>query len=354
MKHPALRESTVVPKDFAWTLIPAEERVQILDMLVARSKGNFEKIKTWSGTYHIASQEFLSRQFVSAFPLAPPNSGPLMMEREFTVKFALDQNSTLFLDERTIHEATFKPGTREAVTKPRIQSSLRDLFILYKDSYLERTPQEGEVIVGAPGQANAIRRRRRAVKRPVAEGRRFTQRIDPRYYFGRGDSPIWSGAEWQAQVLRGQAGEARRQQMASGLILWRAEGPGGPWYWQTMAVPGHAFSIVWSPQAGYNPVLCFSLSLGKPDDRLGDITEWTWTRFDDTYLPADYKHVGYEDGKNLSNQTHAKLEDCVLNKPLDPQPDMNSWLEIADGDTIWSASEDAVFALQGGKLVPQN
>jgi RNA polymerase sigma factor (sigma-70 family) len=360
MKHPALRDSTVVPKDLAWSHVPPEERLQVLDMLVARSKANYEKIKTWSGTYHIDSQERLSRKFVSSFPLAPPNSGPLIHEREFTLKFAIDLNSTLFLDERTIQQATFKPGTREAVTKPNLDAFARWLFILYKDKYMERIPEDGELIVGAPGQAPVIRKQRRAVMRPVEEGRRSIERINPRQYFGHGPSRfVWSEAEFLAQALRGHDGEARRQRAENSLSLWQAGVPGGPWYWQTFN-PGHSSSdaaptfsttTIWSPQAGYNPVLHFSSFLGRPDSPFGDITEWTWNRFEETYLPTDYKHDVHDAGGSLDHQTHAKLEDCALNKALDPQPDMNNWLGLTDGDLIWSESDRAEYKVQGDKLV---
>ena len=55
-------------------------------------------------------------------------------------------------------------------------------------------------------------------------------------------------------------------------------------------VPGYrlstkaiCFTTIWSPEAGYNPVVQFS-SDEQPDGKLGDKTEWQWKVFNDTYV----------------------------------------------------------------------
>ena len=88
------------------------------------------------------------------------------------------------------------------------------------------------------------------------------------------------------------------------------------------------------PQAGYNPVITFS-SEEKPDGKVGARTEWQWKVFNDTYVPVAFKQVAYggPDG-TLNLQLDATLEDCVVNKPLDPHQFDPEGLGLKDGDEV--------------------
>ena len=86
-KYPALRDSTVVPKDLAWSEVPPAEWVQVLDMLAARSKANFEKIKTWKGSYRLLHRELLDKKFLASFPMAPRKVEPLIQRNRLHGEF---------------------------------------------------------------------------------------------------------------------------------------------------------------------------------------------------------------------------------------------------------------------------
>ena len=62
-------------------------------MLAARAKANFEKIKTWKGSYRLLQRDLLDQKFLASFPMAPKKVEPLIQEFDFTMSFALDTAS---------------------------------------------------------------------------------------------------------------------------------------------------------------------------------------------------------------------------------------------------------------------
>ena len=180
---------------------------------------------------------------------------------------------------------------------------------------------------------------------------------DPREYIPNYE---WRQADFYARGLRGRLGDKQFKAIAKSLTLSQAEGPGGRWYWEQFRSQGiggtkvRYFTTIWSPQAGYNPVIMFS-SEEQPDGKLGGRTEWQWKVFNDTYVPATFKQVAYggPDG-SLSLQQDATLEDCVVNKPLDPHQFDYEGLGLKDGDEVMDIpnSDDSIkYILRNGKLV---
>ena len=86
-KYPALRDSAVVPKDLSWSEVPPAEWVRVLDMLAARSKANFEKIKTWKGSYRLLNRYLLDKKFLASFPMAPKQVEPLIQRSRLHGQF---------------------------------------------------------------------------------------------------------------------------------------------------------------------------------------------------------------------------------------------------------------------------
>ena len=72
----------LVPRDLAWTEVPPGEWLKVLDMLAAKSRANFEKIKTWKGSCRLSIRQYLSKDFVSGLPVPQGKAEPLMQEVE--------------------------------------------------------------------------------------------------------------------------------------------------------------------------------------------------------------------------------------------------------------------------------
>jgi len=358
-KYPALRDSNAVPKDLVWSVVPSEERAQVLEMLAARSKANYEKIKTWKGSYHYLYREQLSAKFLASFPTLQGKVESLVLEHDFDVDFALDNVSgSIYRNANTRDSRYFKVATNEPAKGPGTAPDTRS--IVTANEYLVLTPKFSSIPSQVPGPPG-VRNRHYAVSRPVKEARSELWVTDPReFYLARPAyssvfgtvQGLWSSAEQQARILRGES-----KVLGKALTICQAEGPDGLWYWEQ----GHGkfgtreiYNIrVWSPQAGYNPVLDYS-SFDKPDGKLEHRLEWQWNRFDDPYLPSAYKQISFLDDGSLSMQCDATLEDCVLNKPLDPHQFDYEGLGLKDGDEVMNSTDtvDSIrYMLRNGKLV---
>ncbi len=181
---------------------------------------------------------------------------------------------------------------------------------------------------------------------------------DPRGYFPDWQ---WREAEYHARVLSGRLSEKEFKQIARNLTLSQAEGPGGRWYWEQLRSQGVAgtkvqyFTTVWSPQAGFNPVIMFT-SEEQPDGKVEGRTEWQWKVFNGTYVPVSFKQVSSPSNPDESARLlhEATLEDCVVNQPLGPHQFDFEGLGLKDGDEVVdipSSNESSKYILRNGKLV---
>ena len=168
-KYPALRDSTVVPRDLAWSEVPPAEWVQVLDMLAARSKANFEKIKTWKGTYRLLQRVLLDKKFLASFPMAPKKVEPLIQEVDFTMSFALDTASgNIYRDRETRGSRCLRPGTNEPAKGPDLAPDTRS--IVTADQSLEFDP-ENFVLRGSITWPSGYPRPALCCPSPCQEGR---------------------------------------------------------------------------------------------------------------------------------------------------------------------------------------
>ena len=67
-------------------------------MLAAKSRANFEKIKTWKGSCRLSIRQYLSKDFVSGLPVPQGKAEPLMQEVELTRASPSTPGGNLFLD----------------------------------------------------------------------------------------------------------------------------------------------------------------------------------------------------------------------------------------------------------------
>ena len=78
--------------------------------------------------------------------------------------------------------------------------------------------------------------------------------------------------------------------------------------------------------------------------------EWEWNVIDGIYVPvAGSSSVGYEvpGGRTCRVERESKLENCVLNRPLDPHQFDHAGLGMADGDLIIDEREARRLHHQG-------
>jgi RNA polymerase sigma factor (sigma-70 family) len=355
------------PQDLAWIDVAPPERLHVIEQLAVQSKVNYEKIRTWKGSYSYVLRQYLDNQFVGQLlagagplgvkPAEPSKAGPLMQEFDSVLTFAIDAGSdAIYRDNQTNRMRFLKVGTDDEVKVPNVgPADYRS--IVTPEVYLVFDPKERATSSFLPDHPEAQRKRR--VERFSAREARMREggTPDPRAFFKF--DPInffWSGLELYARALRGDLGAQQKNVVEQRLKIDQADGPGGRWYRDQMSFANPNGSMlwittVWSPQAGYNPVskvTTFNTPVGKPESTI----EWQWKLIDGVHLPSTIKESAYRaKGGGLSKEQVTRLKECALNRPLDPHQFDEKGLGASDGDLVLNHLERVAYIIKGGEPV---
>jgi RNA polymerase sigma factor (sigma-70 family) len=363
----ATAESGPPPLNLAWNDVAPGERQQIIDHLAALSSGNFNKIKTWQGSYNYVQRQYLDNQFVAQF-LAGAGLGadksapqfkpePLIQEFDSVLTFAADVGSdSMYRDIETHRMRFLRIGTDEEVRIPNVGPA-DGRSILTPNAYLIFNPKERATSAFLPDHPEA-QQKRRVERFPVQEARmREGGKSDPRSFFKF--DPVnffWSGLELYIRAFRGDLGAEPKKLVEERLKISQADGPGGRWYRDQMGFtapnqPTLWVTTLWSPLAGYNPVQIVK-SFDTPDGKLQSTIEWHWKVIDNVYMPSTIKESNFPPtGGPPSKEQVSKLKNCVLNAPLDPHQFDEQGLGAADGDLVLNHLERVAYIIRGGKPV---
>jgi RNA polymerase sigma factor (sigma-70 family) len=355
------------PQDLDWKNVGLFEKQQVIAQLAAQSKGNYDKIKTWQGSYAYVLRQHLDNQFVAQFLAgARPKGGkpgpagqaePLIQEFDTALTFAIDVGAdAIYRDVETRRMRFLRVGTEEEVEVPNVGAD-DHRSIVTPNAFLYFRPKERATSSFLPNHPEA-QNKRRAERFPAREVQmREGGSVDPRAFF-KVDSAnfFWTGFELYAKAFRGEFGAEQKKVVEERLNVSRGDGPGGRWYREQMGFtnPGGPMlwvTTLWSPQAGYNPVSTVQ-SAGTPDGAPQSQIEWQWKVIDGIYVPSKIKETVYRArGGNLSKEQLTKLEDCVLNRPLGAHQFDEKGLGVADGDLVLNHLERVAYIVKGGEPV---
>jgi hypothetical protein len=356
-REKAAPETGPIPKGLSWTDVGPTDRLRIMEMLAAQTRGNYEKIKTWKCAYEYTARQYLSAKYVSdAFTgeSAPKEKvGALMQEFDCDFKFACDMSSgSFFLDKTTRRMGFVKAGTHEVVRIPNVGPN-DHRSIVTPERFIHFDPKQ----TGTTG----------VIEHPDVEGKRSAG-IDPREMAERqthGDMPdprtffkidpssnFWRLLEMLAPDLK-----QHNQRVEEGVIVSQAQGPGGTWYRFRERFSGPDGSgvawmtMIWSPRAGFNPVYRV-MAEKQPDGKPESKTEWQWTVIDGIYIPSMVKESSFNaPDRTLSYERVCTLKYCALNKPLDAHQFDYEALGMKDGELVLNNIERVVYKLNDGGLV---
>jgi RNA polymerase sigma factor (sigma-70 family) len=118
-------ETDPPPPNLIWTDVAPPDRQQIVEQLAAQSKGNYERIRTWQGSYAYVLRQYLDNNFVAQLlPAKNTPQGknqPLMQEFDSVLKFVIDAGSdSIYRDIETSRMRFLKVGTDEEVKVPNV------------------------------------------------------------------------------------------------------------------------------------------------------------------------------------------------------------------------------------------
>jgi RNA polymerase sigma factor (sigma-70 family) len=355
------------PQNLVWTDVPPAETPRVVEQLAALSKANYEKLKTWRGSYAYVQRQYLNEQFVAQLragapavgdkPSPPAKSEGLMQEFDSTLKFAIDTKlDAIYRDVETKRMRFLKLGTGEEVKFPRVGT--RDQrSILTPEFYLSFCPTERSTSAFLPNHPDA-QMKRRAERFAATEARtREGGTIDPRAFFKiDGGNFFWRSMEIYAQAIRGELGGEFKDIVAQRLKISRADGPDGRWYREQMGYtngrgPILWASTLWSPEAGYHPVSTVR-TVGTLDAKPQSMIEWRWKRIDGVYIPSTIHEKVYQGPEGiLSREQRSSLKECVVNRPLDAHQFDERALGLSDGDLLLNHPERVAYIIKGGEPV---
>jgi RNA polymerase sigma factor (sigma-70 family) len=358
--RPPLRDSKAVPSDLAWVNVAPEKWGDVLEMLAARSRANYENIRSWQGTYRIAFSQYLNANTAGMMGARPIQGRiePLIQEFEFTVQFAADLPGRRYFQDKTTQSMRFRRVSKDEPVTIRNVGPADGRMFTDGTTLVDFNPIERATTAFLPDHPEA--QNKRLVRHWTAEesrGRTSPTDSDPRQFFGTPHTMLWTGPQLYADALRGRKGEEQLRQAATRTSLHQAEGRGGIWYWMETRLDGTgAFkslyhTTIWSPEAGYQPVLEF-MAWDQPDGKPSTRTEWAWLRRDGVYIPSKYHRTTYEvSGETFSMRQSAELVDCVLNQPLNPHQFDYEGLGIQNGDVIVDHVKRTVSVWRDGSPV---
>ncbi|NQT15404.1 MAG: hypothetical protein HQ582_21790 [Planctomycetes bacterium] len=336
-------------------------RSEILQMLADHTKGNYEKIRTWQGTCAVRLQQSLSRAYVAkAFGgiLEEQDVSALTQEFDFAMQFAVDiQSESIYRSKETSAMRFTKQGSKETVEIPGVKPA-DARSVVTREHYVDFSPKVRTPAFGVLPDHPEARDKRAAFRNPVeeSEGHRRGDLMDPRDFFGFSSSyPFGEELIGYISAMKGESGEDLMRRANDRLTVYQAVDRDGTWCRLVMKLtaPDGASEIysttIWSPAAGFNPV---RLVMAK--DRAGEqpirIMQWQWELSGDVYVPAWVSESTYgPEGGEPSYQRETTIEECAVNRPLEPGQFTYRGLGLAEGDLVLDRIEDVVYVMRDGE-----
>jgi hypothetical protein len=328
-------------------------------MLAGQTRGNYERIGTWRGTYEIRSRQPAPSGVASAAVKLVPSkmeSAPLAQEFDYSVDFVIDIGSgSLYESKNSSRMAFLKGGSNEPIKVPN-SMPVDGRWILTAEHYVHFDPRfVFPRFVFLPDHPEAQQKRaafceggervRNARLGDILDPRHF-YRVDPRSYF-------WDEVTAHAQALRGGLGAKFLSMGQERLKLSKSVGAGGTWYRvKCLYLKGPTVVSYWSSTVGFNPVLRLSSADQAGNTPLSK-TEWQWKSVDGIYIPAKVRELLYSDSQpgQVTHTRDATMQECILNSPIGPHQFDFEGLGMKNGDLVIDHIVRSVYKLQDGKPV---
>ncbi len=360
VKEPA-PDKTSAGGAMQWEEVPAPSRAVVLGMIADQTQGNYESIRTWTGTYRVQLRQHMSPEAIEPLAGARGASSALWQEFDFTMCFAIDiASGSAYRSKKTKQMRWVKNGSGEAVTIPNT-APVDGRSLVTAEHYVTFDPR-----VVWPGFVTVR-------NRPEAQNRRAAFRyareksdrhdmgdlMDPRKFFclsptRRFDEEL----RIPMRMLMGAKGGDAQKQIDRTLKLYACAGPSGVSYrliqaFEAPAQGSHGPALymraVFAADAGMNAT-SYSLALDKAGERPARTVEWQWKSVAGVHVPAKVKESHYsEQSGKLTYYRDVELQDCAINEPLDPFQFTYRGLGLNDGELVMDNINRACYVIRNGE-----
>lgn len=352
-----------------WQPIPQEKHIETLRFLSEIFESNAKQlrtIKTFSGTYLVASEDEVSSSMAKPILSSKQtNDGQSPTMGSFPSKFTrkLDYqfdfvsdntNNNVFRSVRNVKPSFFSAGQPVEVTgisssSPRSVTSSSDFLYIdeqFKANRIKEFPDyEGEinrVAYRVPREQGPNNIGRWAVLTPF-------EFSEPRRW------PISLGG-YYIPVLEGKGGKENQHHVQKNNMLFQAEDEKGQkWFRYQVVIPksseGHRqeCNIFWNQQSNFLPVCSIQIR----DGQVYCSIQVQWKETDNFFVPSVAANVYFMPDGSLSVRQKMTMQEMQINKPIETMHSPYSALGLGDGDTLVDKIKQRVFIIQDGKPVLQ-
>jgi hypothetical protein len=336
---------TAIPS-LSWSEVDAAKGVAILDMMATQSRTNYEKIRTWLGTYTVQSVLLMRKEEIPGKPDMP---GGVFLSAEFDVDFVADMATSRIF--RSTESHTFNWISRENGSRLDIPSkeSYGERSLVTREHYVRFDPNNVISSLDVlPDHPDAQNKRIGYVDvKELADRQNGQDLLDPRSFYGNSFGRMF----WE--YFEGYKSEVSSPEVTA--RVFESDGPGGKWY--RICRPyndvkyGKTFAIfIVSPESGFNPVRYISavdIDGAKPQQE----RRLAWTKCDEIYVPQTAGMFIYEDpgSDKVTYHRQAILKQCKLNEELASDQFEYRALGMKDGDVLVDNIKKVVYMIRDGK-----
>jgi len=340
-----------LPGDSDWHPVPQSSVPAILQMLADQSNGNYERIRTWQGICRVDLRELRSREYVAErFHDSIDEIQPLIKHSVFVVRVAIDFPSNSIYRSKETKLTEFVGEESGELVKIAGFVPADENSTVTSEHYLHLPPNTVWPSFGVLPDYPDAQNKRAAFREPVAESGRqeFGDLVDPRGFFGFGTSDMTFGRQLEISIRTIAANDGQ------GLKIYEATRNDESFYriiaeMGTNASTRTYLTSVWTSAAGYNPI---SMILAKGENGGLPIAgmHLRWIRIDGICVPSQVRQARYLEEGKTAFQRDVSIEDCILNRPLDPHQFDCQGLGLKDGELVIDKIENAVYVMKNGTL----
>jgi len=348
-----------------WKRVAKAESVETLQFLADQTRGNYERIRTWKGTYQVYTMQHASVDpGLFATTQQVTGTSPIVrQEFRYTARFILDASRNSVYWQKTTQAMHFFESDTDKVLSVKNVSPSDGTFVVTPEHFLEFSPNTrwpAFATLPSPRQAGGNRaafRRSTDVLPPNSE-----LLFDPRLLFGFSHVlRFWTELDLYLAAASGKSGPQQETLVEKRLAIYKSEGSDGTWYrlvteLDTPDRNGSFYALdTWSPVSGYNPVRRV-MADGEDGRGVQSTIEWKWERMDGIFVPKIYREVGLlRRGMQQGERAPVFVKELVLkNSTLNPPVAANQFdyvgLGLTDGDLVVDRIENSVKVMRQGVL----
>lgn len=356
----AFRHADAIPTG-GWTALPSPGKWKAIEMILEQTRGNYEKIRTWEGTYRVRSVEFQPAAYLKdAFGprLKLEEVADAQLEMDFQFKFAIDTGTDRIYRSKETKGVVWRTRSSPKTFKVENSAPLDERSSVTPERYLHFDPKaiwpEFKFFRGHPDAM----KKRAAFRDEVSRAQRshISDMIDPRLFFTlTGRQRFWEELNLFLEASQGKNPRYGKEKADANVTVLQAEGTGGQWYQVSIkysanrpSEKGPQSTIIFSPAGGFNPVE-FALNRGDRDRTEVRRTKWRWKAVDGAYVPeAVQETIRRAETPTAAIDRELTLESCAVNRPLREDQFDYAGLGLKDGDIVVDNILNEVSAIRDG------